>query len=144
MLYLLGVDHEIQHNRKLSDNYKFSEYLSQFCLDNSISCIAEEFSIDAFTPTEKQTTVVYDISFELNIKHFYCSPTRIIREQLHIDTWAKREDYWLEEIKKNVDRNHNNLLVCGFGHLKTFPLKLSQCNWEFNILTKHFNYQSTI
>ena len=72
MIYLLGVDHQIQHNRDLVKTKLFVEYLEVEARGQGVVLIAEEFSEESVLSNNVSTSTVQDVAKKLNIEHKFC------------------------------------------------------------------------
>ena len=99
MIYLIGVDHKIQHDGKNSYNKNkrkaFSDYIVNKVKDLSICLLAEEFNEDALDQSSANESTVRKVAKKIGVDHRFCDPGYEIRRELGI---PKRE-----EIISNLD-----------------------------------------
>ena len=88
MIYLIGVNHKIQHNRDgdtgLSLRNKFSAFLVSKVKEYNITLLAEEFSEQAFQESNATIDTVKDVAEKLSIKHLFCDPNKKERKGINI------------------------------------------------------------
>lgn len=142
MIYILGISHTYQS----CPNNAFNKFITDFIELNHITHIAEEFSKEAGQSNNpKYLSKTQLIAYKLNLQYLYCDPDSNERELLKIfnsnkpnsEGWNLRETEWLNRLTIYGFLAHSVLLLIGYKHLKTFPLKLKGI--EFNILeTKQF------
>jgi len=130
-IYLVGVDHQVQHNgptmipereKAISD---FCDFLEAKSKELRISVMAEEFNEDALELSRASKSTVQQIAERLGLKHLYCDPTKNKRIQLGIQNDRDlREEYWLSCLNDYV-KAERILFVCGLEHLDTFHQKLT-------------------
>ncbi len=95
MVYLIGVDHLIQYNGPVPEalRLEFREYLFRESRSHAISCIAEEFSVEALTEVYKATEATVQRTAEmLGIEHRFCDPEDRERRELGIPCYAELVD----------------------------------------------------
>lgn len=140
MIYLLGVDHQVQHQRNTPTSTVFDFYLSKKVKELNITFIAEEWSEDSSRISNVETTIAQDIANRCKIKHAYCDPREDERKEIG---WLSksddylREKFWLNKIKPHLD--NNMIFVCGTDHLESFGKLLSECGYNFQVLSKRFD-----
>lgn len=130
-IYLVGVDHQVQHNgptmipereKAISD---FCHFLEATAKEFRISLMAEEFNEDALEMSLATKSTVQQIAERLGLKHKYCDPTKNTRTQLGLHNDRDlREEYWLSCLNDYVEAERI-LFVCGAEHLGTFHQKLT-------------------
>ncbi|MFA6174857.1 MAG: hypothetical protein WC701_14440 [Kiritimatiellales bacterium] len=156
MVYLLGV----YHNFQTEPCAEFSEYIRNFCIQNSIGSIAEEMNRDGLNSLDISSTVSV-VAHELGSPHRYCDPCAEERkakdilgvndvdfiiwrdelsddeaDELHRIHKNKREICWIEKLQTiYVDPM---LFVCGIAHLSTFSKLLNKAGFEAQILDKRW------
>lgn len=133
MIFLVGIDHTLQHdNAEFSFPKKeaalpdFLAYLESTALKLKVTTIAEEFSEEALQINKVKYSTIQSVANKLELKHIFCDPTTEERQKNKItkkDT-DKREEYWFECLRNVV--NENILFICGEKHLESFSLKLQQ------------------
>lgn len=130
-IYLVGVDHQVQHNgptmipereKAISD---FCDFLEAKSKELRISVMAEEFNEDALELSRASKSTVQQIAERLGLKHLYCDPTKNMRIKLGIHNDRDlREEYWLSCLNDYI-KAERILFVCGLEHLDTFHQKLT-------------------
>lgn len=144
MVYLIGVDHQVQNNggsmsperrRAIGD---FSAFLDSKAKELDVTMLAEEFNEDLVKSNRASNATVQKVAMHLGLKHLFCDPTRTEREELGIhDDNDRREDFWLSCIEKHLKRERI-LFVCGAQHLETFKSQLIKKGVHAEILPERF------
>lgn len=120
MIYLLGIDHQVQHQKANPVSMAFAFYLSKKIMKLNIKFVGEEGFEDLLKENGVATTVTQDVATKHKIEHRFCDPNRGERHDIG---WFskkdddKREKFWLEKIK---DKTENIIFVCGADHLISF------------------------
>ena len=96
MVYIIGVNHQVQHNRSLPQTSEFLAFLEDFIKDKEIALIAEEWSDDASDTSAVATSTVEDFASINGIDYLACDPTFAERKVLGI---RSSEDIRQELIK---------------------------------------------
>jgi len=127
MIYLVGVDHVIQHGgflwpAKVAAIKEFSQYLETMVAEKRISVIAEEFSHDALSMSCATISTAQTLADRVGAAHLFCDPGKSEREEHKITTKDQREEFWLQRLTGLL--NENILFLCGECHLETFQEKL--------------------
>jgi len=147
MVYLIGVNHDVQFKRGKSETDRFIAYLKQKIKELNIPFIAEESSDDAKKKHNVRTTIVEDIAKQLKIEYRACDPTLKEREAEGIPSekdiifglgmsgllsheqvekvdqegakyHPQRERIWLKKIR---DKKYQDMIfICGFDHLSKY------------------------
>lgn len=143
MIYLLGVDHQVQHARHAQITMIFSFYLSKKIKELNVALIAEEWSVDSSRISNVKTTVPEDLAVKHNLAHLYCDPTD--KERKEIGWLSKkdnpvREKFWFDKMKLHI--HQNMIFVCGADHLESFSQLLSDNKCPNEILPKRFDITS--
>ncbi|TSA01622.1 MAG: hypothetical protein D4R81_05920 [Nitrospiraceae bacterium] len=143
-IYLVGVDHQVQHNgpimipereKAISD---FCHFLEATAKEFHISLMAEEFNEDALEMSLATKSIVQQIAERLGLKHKYCDPTKNTRTQLGLHNDRDlREEYWLSCLNDYVEAERI-LFVCGTDHLDTFSKKLTRKGLPAILLPEQF------
>jgi len=164
VVYLIGVDHEIQY---LPSNSGLSllQFLQQKVRQLGIVLIAEELSQEAIEKEGRLRKAKVDstarhVAEITGIEHRLCDPNNSERESLSIPTtrdtrrelglkagqdepkverekrkyWPKREQFWLDKIKDRVEEKL--IFVCGADHIKSFKSLLESNNCNVEILSE--------
>lgn len=141
MVYIIGVGHSVQCDKKLSFSItkEFINDLRQLVVNSGIKLIAEEFSLEALSkqPLPLSSTITEDIANKLNINHKYCDPDSKERE---IIGWHSASDdmlrliNWLEKI---VDKLSDPIVfICGNQHVKGFAKIIEDKGQDVSIYPK--------
>ena len=148
-VYLIGVDHAIQHNgfvvgqgdEVVVDPQKVAaairdlqEYLRQQVEVTRATVLAEEFSKDALAKNRATMSSVAQVAQDLGIKHLFCDPGEAERERLGIDTCDKRENHWAARLAPFM--GEDILFVCGDKHVATFPEVLKRHGMNSCVLSQ--------
>jgi hypothetical protein len=166
MIYILGIDHLVQHNKSLVETISFIKYIEIFIINKQIEVVAEEFSEYAASLNKVQMSTTKEVSDRLKRIHLYCDPNHEerkkigirddnqIKKDLGITTpyiasqdlsrfdlekkkdFFKRETFWYKKIEKYLAKNI--LFICGNTHLETFPLILKEHSQSYEINEKRF------
>jgi len=144
-VFLIGVDHLIQHggfldNRKKTAIAEFKVHLYEVVTKYNISLIAEEFNEVALSKSNTDYCTCREVARELQIGHLFCDPTPDERKLLAIETDNQRENVWLKRLE-NI-KHMNILFICGSTHLETFARLLRSHGIQSRILSNKwgFNY----
>jgi len=143
MIYLIGVDHVIQHGgyldtRKEVALREFQSYLAQVVQDKRIDVIAEEFNEVALERSNTDFSTCRELARSLKIEHLFCDPTPEERQALKIETAEQREQEWLNRIRESL--HMNVLFICGSEHLESFRRLLATDGFEVAILSDRWGY----
>lgn len=149
MVYLIGVNHIIQH---LSDNSssqkvalvkEFELHLKQNGKEVGADLLAEEFSVDALRISRVAFSTVQMVAVQLKIPHRFCDPTLEERKRLGIakEDHHEREQFWMECIRDFKFRNI--IFACGNKHVGSFKSLLEQGGAKVQILSQDWgmNFQ---
>jgi len=139
MVFLIGVDHIIQHDgflwpAKAQAIEHFSEFLTKKVQDLSIAFLAEEFSEEALEKSSASTSTVGAVASELGVEYRLCDPMSRQRKEQGISDDDRREEFWLQSLKDALNRNI--LFICGESHLATFRQKLLSQGVPAEIVSK--------
>lgn len=102
MIYLIGVNHIVQHNGNGSNpdvNAEFSEFLKDNIIQLGITFCAEEFNEEALEMSNASESTLLRIARELQIEHRYCDPDSTERRKLGIPIRSDVE----KDIKKRLN-----------------------------------------
>ena len=143
MIYLIGVDHVIQHGgyldtRKEVALREFQSYLAQVVQEKRVDMIAEEFSEVALERSNTDFSTCRKLALSLKIDHLFCDPTPEEREALKIETDEQREQEWLNRIRDSF--RMNVLFICGSEHLQSFGRLLAANGFKVAILSDGWGY----
>ena len=150
MLYLIGVDHSVQHDgragyedptfKRLRD--EFPTFLDGVARSIGATVIAEESNEDVLSKFEAKKSVAYTVASQMNIKHLFCEPSNFEREQLGIkstgnpDDFRKREDFWL---KKLVTLKEERILfILGAGHVESFSERAENAGFSVDVAEAYY------
>lgn len=140
MIYLLGIDHQVQHQKNTQISMVFAFYLSKKVKELNVKFIGEEWFADLLKENGVTTTVSQDIASKYNIEHRFCDPDRNERKEIG---WSSknddhlREKFWLERVRDR--KNMNVIFICGADHLKSFNKLLIDFGFGSQILSKRFD-----
>jgi hypothetical protein len=110
MIYLLGVDHRVQHNRDLSLTKSFVEYLETVAKELNILLLAEEFSAESVFSNNVPTSTVQDVAKKLDIEHKFCDLDTKERRKIG---YPLNNDRSCHVTKKIRDKIFNQMLLKG-------------------------------
>lgn len=169
MFYIIGVHHGVQFDKQYSSTPGFISYLIKVIKKYAIEIIAEESSKDVLKEWRIEKTSVQEISVNHDLQYIACDPSIDERKTLGIRSdeeikqekglpkilnheqlaildkekikdFPKRENYWLDKIKKYSDRQV--IFICGLQHLDTtlrtltFQDLLSANSYKYTLLKK--------
>lgn len=140
MIYLLGVDHQVQHQKQTQVSMVFAIYLSKKVKELNIKFIGEEWFEDLLKENGVTTTVTQDVAHKYIIEHRFCDPNRDERRDIR---WLSksddhlRENFWLKKIKDKT--GENIIFVCGADHLNSFSTLLKNSGFNCEALPKRFD-----
>lgn len=140
MIYLIGVDHQVQHQKNTQISMVFAFYLSKKIKELNIKFISEEWFEDLLNKNNVKSTVPQDVANKQKIEHVFCDPDK--NERKRIGWFSKKDDYlreqyWLTKIKGET--NGNIIFVCGSDHLESFNKLLLNNGFKSEILPKKFD-----
>ncbi len=143
LIYLIGVNHVIQHWGHLDSAKEvalceFQSYLEKIVHERHIEVIAEEFSESALNLSNTETSSARNVAQALGIEHRFCDPTREERTVLNIKDDNQREWGWLNRLQ-DLSRT-NVLFICGSSHLQSFRQLLIENGFEVRILSDKWGY----
>jgi hypothetical protein len=153
MVYLIGVDHSIQHDGlpgikspplKTLEliRQQFAKYLVDTALSVGADCIAEEFNKEAVEWSKATQSIAQNVAIKLGINHIFCDPDTGIRKELGIYKAAKemaskkREEYWLNLLFKG--NNEEIIFIVGACHVKSFNSLLRSKGFSTKVLNEYF------
>lgn len=133
-VYLLGVDHCIQHrhpntmtDEKVKTLEEFFKYVNDQVQELSITILAEEFSQEACKKNLVDSSVIQEFSSELGTKHIFCDPDSTERIRCNIvDDTEGREEFWTERLIENSSSEENIFFVVGFSHIRSIFEKINK------------------
>jgi len=141
MLYLIGVNHVLQHESTQHNLSKivrdkrasFKAHVLEVIKKFGISVLAEEFSEQAKKKPLMESvgeTTLEHIARHKRIEHRFCDPTVAERKENEIEQSdsEKREQFWLSRIQDY--KNKNVLFVCGDDHFQSFGEKLTAAGFD--------------
>ncbi|MAZ67631.1 hypothetical protein CL652_02580 [bacterium] len=93
MIYLIGVDHYLQHDGNESAKPElrsaFKNFLKNEITALGVDVIAEEFNEDAIRWSMASHSTLGRLAEELRITHLYCEPTIQERKELEIPSYGQ-------------------------------------------------------
>lgn len=166
MIFLIGVNHEVQYIKKGIDNTKFKLFLKTKIEETKADLIAEEMSGYALKKFGMTNSVPRAVAEELGIKHLYCDPDKNQRKELGIleekdiiakisggkvlhpkdqerfikirnIMWNKREVFWYQKLMKF--RFKKCIFVFGSDHVDNFLNLLDRHNLKPHLLIRKFS-----
>lgn len=143
MIYVIGVNHIIQHWGSLDDRkqvalLEFESYLEKIAKERDIEVIAEEFNESALKKSKTETCSARKVAQALGIEHRFVDPTHEERTLLKIENDNQREREWLNRLQDLSERNV--LFICGNSHLQSFSQLLTEKGFEVRILSDKWGY----
>ena len=138
MVYLIGVDHIIQHGGYMSPEKEcaitdFQHYLREQVQFLGATLLAEEFSAGALELNGVSVSTVGQVAQKIGLRHLLCDPGRAERKSFGISTNAEREAYWLQQLRPF--KEDEIIFVCGDDHISTFSKVLNSANWSCRVLS---------
>ena len=82
MIYLLGIDHQVQHQKQAQVSMVFAFYLTKKVKELNIKFIGEEWFEDLLKENGVTTTVTQDVTTKHKIAHRFCDPNRDERRDI--------------------------------------------------------------
>ena len=145
LVYLVGVDHLIQHTcsmwaDKEEQIERFSAFLARKARDLKISGLAEEFNDELLRINHTQISTVAAVAQSLGLEHLFCEPNTQEKEALGIsdndtpENRDARERFWLERLRPLCGKRV--LFVCGDEHLHSFRAKLREAGIPAKIIAE--------
>ncbi len=96
MVYIIGVDHLIQYDNTIVPEHlyhQFTDLIKSVVNKNSISLIAEEFSVEAITSVyHAERGILQETAADLGVFHRYCDPEENDRIKIGIPYYAEIRD----------------------------------------------------
>ena len=153
MIYLIGLNHALQHDGKppydgpsmeilRSLRQAFAQYLREIILSLNLKCIAEEFNEDALQMSCASQSIAKSVAIDLGICHLYCDPDHSKRSSLGIvnkgqkEDFSKREKYWLNVMQSN--NVGDALFLCGADHVNSFQNLLAEHGYRANVVIEYY------
>jgi len=103
MVYLIGVNHIVQHERSSvkvvrDERLLFALHVTSVVRKLKVSLIAEEWSEEAGRLQNSTESVLQRVAKGLAIGHRFCDPTTQERTKGNITDLKSREQFWLSRI----------------------------------------------
>ena len=153
MIYIIGVNHALQHDGNTPHvgpsfevlqilRQEFGSYLKEQALSVKAVCIAEEFNEDAIRNSGASSSIAQKITSELGIRHIFCEPSIKKRRSLGITKVSKKEDFlkrekcWLTKLIHN--KQIDTIFICGPDHIVSFPSLLHDAEFDFVIVDENY------
>ncbi|MCZ6804409.1 MAG: hypothetical protein O7D86_10865 [Proteobacteria bacterium] len=150
MLFLIGVDHSVQHNGRAGYSGNkfnelrlgFSEHLRQLVLKHKANVLAEELNEEVLDKFNASDSTARALAKELNIEHIFCEPSITRREELGIknignpDNYELRENEWLTKLTEFTDKTI--VFVIGAEHIDTFSSRAIEEGYSVKILDLYY------
>jgi hypothetical protein len=132
VLYLIGIDHSVQHDGCSAyhgaefENLRreFPEFLAQTVRETGAKMIAEECNEEVLLKFAATRSVAAVVASEMNLSHLFCEPSLAERAKLGItgtgnpSDFEKREEYWLKQLRA-VDKTPI-IFIMGADHVHSF------------------------
>jgi hypothetical protein len=164
MIYLIGVNHEVQYLRDEilhGISKELEKYITDAVGNLHIGLLAEEMNEEALLLRKAKGSLLVKIAKDLNIEHRFCDPNTVEREQIgaKIEVIAKklglpqrkfywsnevakitpedfrlRESFWLDMIKNKLDVNI--IFLCGDDHIESFGKHLAIKSIDHRVLSQ--------
>jgi len=161
MIYLIGTNHELQHNAKpfridepeaLSAREKFKEYLEDLCSHYRFDLIAEE-SCEELLKLKSTESTVKEISDNFGIEHKFCDPDIQQRLELGLPGHGTaelpsgerfkfhkvREEFWIGKLSRDLERKI--LFICGAEHIDLFMKLIESMNIKVKVLNSYWGME---
>lgn len=139
MVYLIGVYHTLQWDRKKCKISGLEKYLIFYIKKYSIQLIAEEFYTN-YDPNNPAKSSINEIAKEQSIQYLDCDLDLFTQEKIG-NSASIRENYWLKKLEQYLEKNI--IFLCGYNHLNSFKKVLSSRGIAIKIL-KTFKKTSDI
>ena len=150
MLYLIGVDHQVQHNGRAAkagpelDQRRghFEGFLREIIARTKATVIAEESHEDVLSQFGATQSIPKCLADQLGIIHMFCEPSREERKRLGITRlnnpadFTVRESFWLERIL-NL-RSADVVFVLGAIHIDSFAERARDVGFSIEIVEPYF------
>ena len=150
MLYLIGVDHSVQHDgrtlyqdsefKMLRD--KFPTFLKRVARKVGATVIAEESSEEVLNKFQSKKSIPCTVASEMDIKHMFCDPSNAERKQLGIksigkpEDFEKREDFWLKKLV--TLKGERILFILGADHVQSFLERAKNAGFCVNVAEEYY------
>ena len=158
-LYLIGTDHDIQHDGKVNRlprdraseiRKEFAEYIARIADQNHVELIAEECCADILVTYGATTSMPKLAAEAVNIRHAYVDPGNEDRRRLGIpdhnysaypeakkqEIYCIREKYWMERIAET--RCSKVLLICGVLHVSRLMESPKPIGFDCRVVEKYW------
>jgi hypothetical protein len=145
MVYLIGVNHSVQHDAPGAKTIvrdkraTFKAHVLEVIEKLDVSILAEEFSEEAKKKCGVSETTLEQFAKAKGTEHRFCDPISIEREETGIEKGDgnKREEIWLSRI--NDCKERNMLFVCGDDHFESFSKKLIAAGFDVEHAPKYWH-----
>lgn len=150
MLYLIGVDHSVQHDgcagyegstfERLRN--EFPTFLDGVARRIGATVIAEELNEDVLNKFGATKSVADTVASQMNIKHVFCEPSISEREQLGMkgtnnpDDFSRREDFWLNKLV--TLKGERILFILGADHVESFSERAKNAGFLVNVSEEYY------
>ncbi len=142
MIYLIGVDHIVQHEGFMDSNKRgliseFQSIVREFCAIRNIQVLAEEFNEESRKINHVDHSVLESIASELSLAHCFLEPDSVERAERNIksEDHNLREAIWLEKLSPHI--NSEIIVACGQTHISSFSNKLKEEGIPFEIIKEN-------
>ena len=150
MLYLIGVDHSVQHDgraayeglefQRLRDG--FPTFLNRVAREIDATIIAEESNEDVLIKFEATMSFAFMAASQIGIRHLFCEPRILEREKLGIKNpgelhdFERREKFWLNKLIAVKDENI--LFVLGAYHVQSFSECAKSAQFRVMVIEEYY------
>ncbi len=119
MVYLIGINHNIQHNgvdcASLELQSKFIQFLKEKIKKFNIVFIAEEFNEDALNYSRGTVATVKKVAMEAKIKHRFCDPGIKERKEKNIISESElRNKLVIRPLMRKLNKGEQKILKTSF------------------------------
>ncbi len=150
MLYLIGVDHSVQHDGRTpyqDSKFKmlrdeFPTFLKKVARKVGATIIAEESNEEVLNKFGSTKSVPYIVALEMDIKHRFCEPSIAERKQVGIkstgepEDFEKREDFWLKKLV--ALKGERILFILGADHVHSFSERAKNSGFCVNVAEEYY------
>ena len=119
MVYLIGINHNIQHNGvscvTIELQSKFIQFLKEKIKEFNIVFIAEEFNEDALNYSKGTIATVEKVAIEAKIKHRFCDPCIKERKEKNIISESElRNKLVIRPLMRKLNKEEQKILKISF------------------------------
>jgi hypothetical protein len=150
MLYLIGVDHSVQHDGRAAYQdpeftrlrVEFPTFLDKAARETGAKVIAEESNSDVLKKFAATKSIPYAVASEIGVRHLFCEPCVVERKQLGIigiknpADFRKREASWMEKLM--VIEEGLVLFVLGADHVGSFSELAKNSGFSVSVIEEYY------